>query len=154
MEQNMTPTKKGIALSVCVLSLALALPAFAQPVSEKPMSPSSPPMMEGRGPMHPEFREEMEKMHKEQIDLDVARDKLMDKCIPTPKDQAASCKKEREELRARAEKMREEHKAFREKMEGMRKEHMEQREDRMKNGMGPGGGMMRGAPAPMDAPAK
>jgi hypothetical protein len=153
-EQNMTATKnKSIGLTVLALSFVLGMPAFAQPATGKPMSPPQAMGMEHKGPMHHEFREEMEKMHKEQADLDAAREKLMDKCMHVSKEQAPACKTEREELRVRAEKLRAERKAMHEKMETMHKERMEQREEHMKDGMG-SGGMMKAAPPATEAPAK
>ena len=133
-------TKKSIGLSVLALTLAFSLPAYAQGVanvqpqaSHPGMQPMTPPTagMEQKGPMHPEFREEMEKIHQEREDLF----------------------KEKEKLHQREVALHEREKALHEKMEAMHKERQEHREERreeMKEGgqnhmMGPTGGM--GQPA-------
>jgi hypothetical protein len=132
---------KNIGLSVLALSLAFSLPAYAQDGGTQPSSPpatGTQPMMgmEHKGPMHPEFREDMEKMRGEQEDLDIARDKLLDRCMFTSKELAPSCTKEKEDLRMRSDKLRENRKAMHEKMETMRKERtemMERNHERMED---------------------
>ena len=125
-----TITKKFLGLSVLAFSLAMGVSAHAQtPTAVPPMAPKGA-MMEDKGPMHPEFREEMMKMHQEQEALEAAREKLWEKCVPATKEQVASCKTEREALHQRSVKLMENRKTMHEKMEGMRKEHHEQMEER------------------------
>jgi len=128
-------TKKFLGVSALALSLAVSVPALAQaPASAPPSMPMHGQGMmmgpNGNGPMGGEFREDMEKMHKEQMSLDEAREKLWEKCVPATKEQVASCKTEREALHQRSVKLMEERKAMHEKMEKMRKERHEKMEDR------------------------
>jgi Spy/CpxP family protein refolding chaperone len=128
-------TKKFLGVSALALSLAISVPALAEaPANAPPSMPMGGQGMmmgpNGNGPMGGEFREDMEKMHKEQASLDEAREKLWEKCVPATKEQVASCKTEREALHQRSVKLMEERKAMHEKMEKMRKERHEQMEER------------------------
>ncbi len=119
-----TTAKKCIGLTVLAFSLALGLPAHAQNMGNEP-PPPPPPGEDHRGFEHPEFREEMEKVHKEHEEIEAARDRLMEKCVNVSKEQAAVCRKEKEALHERAEKLHERMKAFHDKREAERKEHAE-----------------------------
>jgi Spy/CpxP family protein refolding chaperone len=129
-----TTTKKSIGLTVLALSLAMSMPALAQTTTTSAPPPFAP-MMGGSqnggfgngGSMHQEFREEIEKNRAERQALDKELNTLLDKCIPTPKGQDDSCKKEKEGWRAHEQKLREEIKTMYDKRQTIRKERIEMR---------------------------
>jgi hypothetical protein len=151
-------SKKNIGLAVLAISAAFSLPAYAQGESKQPPAMGMQPMMgmEHKGPRHPEFHEEMMKLRAEQEELDIARDKLLDKCMFAPKELAPSCTKEREDLRTRSEKLRADKKAMQEKMEKMRGERKEMREQRREHRLDRKTMPMseKGAPLSSETPAK
>ncbi len=134
MEKRML-NKKHIGLATLALSAILSLPSYAQTAAAVP--PASPPCQgsgpgffgDGRGPgPGMGFRADFDKIQKEQEDLDIARDKLLDTCIAAAKDKVASCTKERDDLKARAAKLRDDKKALHDKMDAFRQKRMEMRQ--------------------------
>ncbi|MFA5041589.1 MAG: hypothetical protein WC464_08160 [Bdellovibrionales bacterium] len=128
-------TKKHFGLTVLALSLAFSLPAYAQTaasVSPPPPSTAPEPPLAGKvSPRDNGFRDDAEWIRKEQEELDIGRDKLIDRCMFAPKEQASSCVKEKEDLRARSDKLHEARTAMHEKMETLRKQHEEMRKKRV-----------------------